>query len=693
MRRSLVNIRQSDIRSKPYVKKTQNFKRQRTLTEFQIPVASSLPIRKRDGLKVIINDGDTPIVLDEDEIDFNTFEGDKSQNIESQEPDERQNRENVNEKTEITEELEMNETLDSTHITNHAEPLVALVESQESVIEIIESDKGNTMNEVQKESFETEMSITTTPTTGITHKYTDQITSIKCPICDIDISGLELYAREAHCEQCFDVNLTKVSTNKMELMLKSSPKKQLTENNKKETKLRMATKKMKKKKRIKQRLPLPSIKILNFKSGYKLVVDGFNFAPDPNIDMYFLSHFHSDHYMGINKSWDNGRIFCSIITSQLLQYKFKVPAERIFELENDTWIHISDHIEVMAMDANHCPGASIFLFREWDINKTIVKQILHTGDFRVTEQLTNKISNVLKSGMDLIDGKEVSMNKYKIIDEIYLDTTYLNVGNSHPTQNNVITTAAQYIKAYFDDLTNKQSDGKSDNILDKLVKHRQNKDKKNIVLVGSYSIGKEKLAQGIAEALNYGDTSIYIRENDTLRKCFIPNGKQLSLNKTHGYVDVHIVPLNILKDESKICEYIKRTYYGITWLDVNLIGIIPTGWTFSGHWSYQRRNVKEKAEIVEKILNGNTYGDYIDNIWFETQIIRRNQKKLKERGKFDIFNVPYSEHSSFPELIQFLSSRDIYWKNILPTVNLDKLDDMREWFETISKIKEDNGKI
>lgn len=684
MRRSLVNIRRSDIRGKPYVKKTQSYKRQRTLSEFQIPMASSLPIRKRDGLKVLLNDSDAPIVLDGDETNSDTLEGDESLNIEYQKSDSKQNGEKINEETAINQELEIDDTLDSIHITEPEEPLVSLVGSQQSVVEITESDKENNMEEVQIEYFNAEIS------TAVTGKNANQTTSVKCPICDIDISELELYAREAHCEQCFEINLTKESSNKVNLNIKSSLKKLVTEN---ETEKRVKTTKKKKKKRIKQRLSLPSIKIINFKSGYKLVVDGFNFALDPNIDIYFLSHFHSDHYIGISKSWDNGKIFCSIITSQLLQYKFKVPAERIFELENDMWIHITDQIEVMIMDANHCPGASIFLFREWGVDRTIVKQILHTGDFRVTEQLTHKIGNALKSGINTIDRGDRSINKCNFIDEIYLDTTYLNVGNSHPTQNEVISITAHYIKTYFDDLINRQSDGKSYNVLDKLLKHRHNRHRKNIVLIGSYSIGKEKLAQGIAKTLNHGDSRIYIRETDTLRKCFIPTSEKLSLNNTCEYADVHIVPLNILKDESKVCEYIKETYCGMTWLDVNLIGIIPTGWTFHSHWGYQRKSLKEKAEIVKKILDNNTYGDHIDEMWFKTQMIRRDQKKLKERGKFDIFNVPYSEHSSFPELVQFLSSENIYWKHIFPTVNLDKLDDMKEWFDIISKIKEDQRKI
>lgn len=655
MRRSLANLRRSDIRSKPCVKKIKSYKRQKTLTEFKIPTAASLPIRKRDGLKVILNDGDTPIVLDEDEIALDTLEEDGRLNVECQEIERGKSGETVTEETIIDQEV------DSVHITDHGESLVSLLESQQSVIEIIESDNETTKEEIQGTTIdEGTMTIDTN---------TDKTNSIKCPICNIDISELELYAREAHCEQCFEKNLTKEISNKVEFNLKSSPKKQLKEN-----------KNNKKKKKKKQRLPLPSIKILNFKSGYKLVVDGFNFAPDPNIEIYFLSHFHSDHYIGINKSWDNGKIYCSIITSQLLRYKFKVPSERIFELENDTWVPITDKIEVMAMDANHCPGASIFLFREWGVEGTIVKQILHTGDFRVTKQLTHKISDVLR---------DRSINGCKCIDEIYLDTTYLNVGNSHPTQNEVITATAQYIKSYFDELTNKQSYGRSNNILDKLIKHRHDKERKNVVLVGSYSIGKEKLAQGIAKELNQGDNGIYIRETDILRKKFIAEQEQISLSGANRYVDVHIVPLNILKEESKVCKYIKETYCGMTWLDVNLVGIIPTGWTFHGHWGYQRKNIEEKEEIIQKILGDDNYGDHIGNGWFKRQITRRDQKKLKERGKFDIFNIPYSEHSSFPELIQFLSSREICWEHIFPTVNLDKLDDMKEWFQAITRIKEE----
>jgi len=51
--------------------------------------------------------------------------------------------------------------------------------------------------------------------------------------------------------------------------------------------------------------------------GTPFIVDGFNFL-DANVKSYFLTHFHSDHYCGLNSGFDIGTIYCTEITARLV---------------------------------------------------------------------------------------------------------------------------------------------------------------------------------------------------------------------------------------------------------------------------------------------------------------------------------------------------------------------------------------
>ena len=118
---------------------------------------------------------------------------------------------------------------------------------------------------------------------------------------------------------------------------------------------------------------------------------------------YFLTHFHSDHYGGLVKSWKAGFVYCSAITAALVVQRLGVSPSLVRVLPLDC-ICLVDGWEITTVRAHHCPGSVMFQFQQ--LGSTT--RYLHTGDMRYDPAMAT-------------DATLISCRQPH---EIYLDTTY-----------------------------------------------------------------------------------------------------------------------------------------------------------------------------------------------------------------------------------------------------------------------------
>lgn len=230
---------------------------------------------------------------------------------------------------------------------------------------------------------------------------------------------------------------------------------------------------------IKKRRMLPYYKRL---AGTRMVVDAFSFGEIPDCEGYLLSHFHSDHYMGLTANWIHGPIYCSKITARLIKSKLGVASDFIHPLPMDTPCLLpgTDGLKVTLIDANHCPGAVIFLI----VTKNNLRY-LHTGDFRACPKMC--LHPLLKD---------------KPLNIVYLDTTYLDPKYSFPSQDACIASACQVVKCHQNSETMRDEDPKISHwfVQEKKKETGASVDKDQrvrlLVVVGTYSLGKERIFIG-----------------------------------------------------------------------------------------------------------------------------------------------------------------------------------------------------
>lgn len=405
--------------------------------------------------------------------------------------------------------------------------------------------------------------------------------------------------------------------------------------------------------------------------GFFICVDAFRYGAVEGCKAYFLSHFHSDHYIGLTASWRHGPIYCSKVTGSLVRNQLRTAAKWVVELEFDKSYDIpgTEGATVTMIPANHCPGSSLFLF-EKTMNKgrpnSRVQRILHCGDFRACPD--HVAHPLLKPNvLDSVSGKL----KQQKIDICYLDTTYLNPRYSFPPQDDVIKASA--------DLCAKMSPDPNckDDVWERSVKEigtpavskffhstkpegetqadaKKGPRQRLLVICGTYSIGKERICIAIAKALK---SKIFASPNK-IKICKQLGDPELTALLTSDPIEaqVHMQMLMEIRAET-LQDYLNSYKPHFS----RIVGFRPSGWNFRPPSTKAvTANTSPGSIPTEQILHGKGWRTRFGYRDFVAQ--RGSTKEAM------CFGVPYSEHSSFRELAMFVMSLRI--EKVIPTVNV-----------------------
>ncbi|KAJ5344729.1 DNA repair metallo-beta-lactamase [Penicillium brevicompactum] len=424
----------------------------------------------------------------------------------------------------------------------------------------------------------------------------------------------------------------------------------------------------------------PFYKIL---PGFSICVDAFRYGAVEGCNAYFLSHFHSDHYIGLSKSWRHGPIYCSRPTANLVRQQLRVDPKWVVDLDFESTSEVpgTGGVQVTMLHANHCPGSSLFLFEKSSGSGPNVRQqrVLHCGDFRASPaqvqhpllrpNVTNPVTGQLRQ---------------QSINTCYLDTTYLNPKYGFPYQEDVIAASAELCVRLNDEAgvgadTVKTGSG---GLMSKFLSTKTPDNKASdgapqiggrlLVVIGTYSIGKERICMGIARAL--GSKIFATPPKQRICACLEDPELNAMLTTNPHEAQVHMQSLFEIRADT-LAEYLD----GLKPHFSRVVGFRPTGWTYRPPAGRVLQNPP-----VSTVLHGENWKSP-----FTIQDLTPQRGSTKESA---CYGVPYSEHSSFRELTMFCCALRI--GRVIPTVNVGSQksrDQMKVWMERWDAEKKKNG--
>ena len=459
----------------------------------------------------------------------------------------------------------------------------------------------------------------------------------------------------------------------------------------------------------------PFYKIL---PGLFICVDAFRYGAVEGCKAYFLSHFHSDHYVGLTSNWSHGPIYCSKVTANLVRQQLRVDPKYVVPLEFEQTVEVPNTrgVKVTMIPANHCPGSSLYLFEKSMGKKTTgeprLQRILHCGDFRACRKHIEH-PLLMPNVQDAVSGK----TRDQKIDVCYLDTTYLNPKYAFPSQENVINACADMCvslsKHTVDDndgweQMKRQRAGEG---MAKFIRKESNPEVKEelpdeddandmelqanpnasqqvfttattpnaqagrgrlLVIVGTYSIGKERICLGIAKAL---DSKIYAPPSKQRIVAALedPELNERMISDPRA-AQVHMTPLFEIRADT-LDDYLKDYFPHFT----RAVGFRPSG------WNYRPPNSRfTDSPTVQTVLHSEN--------WKSSYGMKDLVPQRGSTSRASCFGVPYSEHSSFRELTMFCCALRI--EKVIPTVNVGSAksrERMKAWCERWAAERRKNG--
>jgi len=169
---------------------------------------------------------------------------------------------------------------------------------------------------------------------------------------------------------------------------------------------------------------------------------------------------------------------------------------------------------------------------------------------------------------------------------------------------------------------------------------------KILIVVGTYSIGKERIVKAIAHALK---CKVYCdARKAAILRCQADPELDALLTSNPLEACIHLVPLGIVTSD-KLKNYMDRFKGNFD----KAVGFRPTGWT------YVQPSGTAQLPSISSIISPSNHRPFT----YANLSPARNSTPLLQ-----LFPVPYSEHSSFFELTCFAMSFD--WVKMIATVNV-----------------------